>query len=561
MLKKIYYFALNTLLVASYAKEYLYFKYSSLNIEKTQKKILLRILRKNRNTIYGKKYKFSSIDNIKDFQRKVPVINYDSYKKYIKQIKAGKKNVLTKDRVILLEPTSGSTAPSKFIPYTKGLKKEFQKGIGPWIFDIYTKRKRLLIGDSYWSITPIIKNKHTLKSKIPIGFEEDTEYFGTFQKFLINKTLAVPKEVNNISDIDSFRYVTLLFLLKDKNLRFVSIWNPTYTTFLLENLNHWLGNLIKDIDAGVINDSAKIDPGLRNNLLKKLGKNEKRARELRDILRKWKSAKHNVQKLYKDIWPNLALISCWTSSNSVTYVNEIKKCFPNAEVQGKGLIATEGFVSFPIFNLKFPILSINSHFFEFIDIKTKEIKLSHQLTINRKYSVVVTTSGGFYRYNLGDLIQVLGHFGKAPLIRFVGKENNVSDLFGEKLNHEHITHIFKKLFKRFSVNPNFFMLAPCTYSNKVSYVIFLQCSNGTKKKKLIQFKEDFEKELRKNYHYDYCIKLGQLGRLRLFKIYAKGAENYMRALHKRGQKIGDIKHSVLGKNINWLNIFQGKFVS
>ena len=198
MLKKLYYFVLNSLLIASYIKYELIFRYSLSNVERVQRKLLLRIINKNKETKFGINHQFSSISEIRDFQRNVSITNYDDYQNYIRLICDANQNVLTKEDVKLLEPTSGSTAPSKLIPYTESLKKEFQKGIGPWIFDIYTKKYKILTGNSYWSITPLNNKTMLKKSKIPIGFDDDTSYFGFLQKFLITATLAVPNEVKNL---------------------------------------------------------------------------------------------------------------------------------------------------------------------------------------------------------------------------------------------------------------------------------------------------------------------------------------------------------------------------
>lgn len=48
--------------------------------------------------------------------------------------------------------------------------------------------------------------------------------------------------------------------------------------------------------------------------------------------------------------------------------------------------------------------------------------------------MILTTSGGFYRYDLKDLIQVTDFYREVPVIRFLGKADKVSDRFGEKLN-------------------------------------------------------------------------------------------------------------------------------
>ena len=221
MLNKWYYFLLNSLLTTSYIKHEIIFRYSLKNTEKVQRRLLLRIINNNRKTKFGIKHKFSSLREISDFQKKIPITTYDNYHNYMRLICDAKPNILTEENIRLLEPTSGSTSPSKLIPYTETLRNEFQKGIGPWMFDIYSKRSKLLAGNSYWSITPLNHKFFLKKSKIPIGFDCDTSYFGFFQKFLINATLAVPNVVKNIKDMDSFRYVTLLFLLKNKYISFI----------------------------------------------------------------------------------------------------------------------------------------------------------------------------------------------------------------------------------------------------------------------------------------------------------------------------------------------------
>ena len=55
--------------------------------------------------------------------------------------------------------------------------------------------------------------------------------------------------------------------------------------------------------------------------------------------------------------------------------------------------------------------------------------LAHELELNKQYEVVLTTSGGLYRYKLRDIIEVMGFDEGVPLFRFVGKAGYISDLF------------------------------------------------------------------------------------------------------------------------------------
>ena len=101
-------------------------------IYEAQKKLLKEILSRNRDTMYGKKYNFNGIKDINDFQKNVPVTSYEDYIPYIEKIKMGKENILTRDKVRMFELTSGSSSPSKLIPYTDSLKKEFQNCAVCW---------------------------------------------------------------------------------------------------------------------------------------------------------------------------------------------------------------------------------------------------------------------------------------------------------------------------------------------------------------------------------------------------------------------------------------------
>ena len=61
-----------------------------------------------------------------------------------------------------------------------------------------------------------------------------------------------------------------------------------------------------------------------------------------------------------------------------------------------------------------------------------------KLRKGNEYEVVVTTSGGLWRYRLGDRVLVDGFVQKTPSLRFLGRPGNVSDLFGEKASRRNL---------------------------------------------------------------------------------------------------------------------------
>jgi GH3 auxin-responsive promoter len=205
-------------------------------------------------------------------------------------------------------------------------------------------------------------------------------------------------------------------------------------------------------------------------------------------------------------------------------------------------------VSVPIVGVEGSVLSINSHFFEFVD-DAGEVRLAHQVEKGKSYSVVVTTGGGFYRYQLHDVVEVIGHWGQIPCIRFVGKVDSISDWFGEKLEEHFVARVLEKIFAEHKISPVFAMLAPDDSAN-FRYCLYLECDHYND-----QLAEDLDNALRKNFHYDYCRKLGQLAPVQVVSV-SHGVEKYVRACQARGQKLGNIKPSMLQKHLGWGKWFE-----
>ena len=215
------------------------------------------------------------------------------------------------------------------------------------------------------------------------------------------------------------------------------------------------------------------------------------------------------------------------------------------------MLATEAFVSFPIAGQEGAALSVNSHFFEFIDSQG-ELLLAHQLERGQFYRVVVTTGGGFYRYQLHDVVEVVGFWKQLPLLRFAGKSDHISDWFGEKLEERFVSAVLKKVFLAHQIEPAFAMLVPDNHPIGFRYVLFLESRSHTDHLLLAR---EIDAELRANFHYEYCRKLGQLGEVEIVPV-SGGVEIYLRACEKRGQKLGNVKPAVLQATAGWRTDFE-----
>ena len=478
----------NSLWLAGCLPELARFRRAITRVREEQEVVLRRLLRANADTEFGRDHRFASIRSVREFQERVPLRKYEDFEPWIDRIAEGSQSVLTREAVHVLEPTSGSSGASKLIPYTPSLQREFQRGIRPWIAYLFLHHPDLMSGQAYWSVSPATMKNRRSVGGIPIGFDDDASYVGAWQRRLVDAVMAVPSSLRHLSNIDEFRDRTLQALRRSKNLRLISVWNPTF-----------LSQLIPDVNTA-------------------------------------------------DLWPNLKVISCWTDANAAGPAASLRKLFPHAEIQPKGLISTEAFISFPLTGHEGAALAVRSHFLEFIPVDDSSPRLAHELEEGQRYSVVVTTGGGLYRYQTDDVVKVVGRVQACPLIRFVGRKSLVSDWFGEKLNEAHVGEVLRATFAAFGITPSFAMLA----FDETSYVLYIDSEEPD----LAPVVSRIETELRRNFHYDYGRFLGQLGPLRLFRA-PRAAETYLAAAIAAGQRAGDVKPVALDRAGGWSERFRG----
>jgi hypothetical protein len=350
--------------------------------------------------------------------RDLPIVTYDDIENDINRVCDGEANVLTSEPVLMVEKTSGSTSAAKLIPYTATLQRQFLRALAPWMTDLYTSYPDLTSGRAFWSVSPLAHARERTRGGLPIGFDDDRDYFNDDA---LDEILALPRGVTDPRAAAN-----------DPSIVFASIWNPTYLLAL--------GDLQ---------------------------------------------------------WPNLKMISCWTHAGAALAMPRLRAMYPNVMIQSKGLLATEGVVSIPIGD-KHP-LAITSHFFEFID--DDGVHLAHELREGREYRVVITTGGGLYRCDLGDVVLVNGFCGATPSIEFVGRAGDVVDLCGEKLSEPFV----RRAFEACGVDATVAFLAP----RDDHYALFIDGEANV---------EALDAALRENPHYDYCRRAGQLGAIDVVPI-------------------------------------------
>lgn len=503
----------------------------------SQLALLREHLRQNAATDYGRRHQFSSITSYGEFRQRVPIVRYDELAPWVERIRCGQPNVLTRDRVTHLVPTSGSTSARKLIPFTSGLQRQFNRAIAPWICDLYGKAPSLAFGSAYWSITPVAQPVSAGESMVPIGFDDDMSYLGGLRKRLLSAVTAVPSAVRRLQDIETFRYMTLLCLLRRRDLALISVWHPSFLTLLMDALpRHWSA-LLADVQSGGCN--ARLPAELA------------RAFRARPMPRRAVELREADPQRPQTLWPRLETISCWGDAHAEMLLDEIRSRFPRSCVQAKGLLATEAFVTIP-FAGQCP-LAIRSHFFEFIDDRQR-VRLADELEPGGEYGVIVTTAGGLARYCLGDRVRVAGFVHATPSLKFLGREEGVSDRFGEKLSEAFAAWAIRELLAGCRATGQFAMLAPDRSAEGLRYTLFIEGRVGP------DASTRLDDLLRRNPHYDYCRSLGQLNAASVFQIEGDGFETYAACQVAAGRKLGDIKPAALSPSTGWPQRFKGCYL-
>ncbi|MCW8932345.1 MAG: GH3 auxin-responsive promoter family protein [Gammaproteobacteria bacterium] len=476
---------------------------SKSDLQIVQEQWLLHCLHKNKKSRFGKRYNFSDIRCIKDYQQQVPLNHYNDLKPWIDALSQGENSILFDEPVIAFEVTSGSTHARKLIPYSESSLLDFQKAILPWL-KLISEQYKLQSGFAYWALSPATRKQEFTDSGIAIGLP-DERYLGENISSFFTLQTAVPHWVGNIEEVHKWQLYTLYWLICKKELAFVSVWSPTFFIVLIEAIDRHYSNL----------SALLLKGGQYNQHCLPADK------EAYQRLLQYRNSKDS-----KILWPKLKLVSCWADASSKSYYAQLKKIFYYAAFQAKGLLLTEGVVTIPDKDGQ-TVLAGQSVFFEFL-INDK-IVLAHELTINSCYDVIITTSGGLYRYCTQDRVVCEGHRDGWPILRFIGRNGIQSDLVGEKLTEEFVTSCL-------SVIEDFSLLLPCR-GKKPYYCLLLEKNVYTDYSDIAEI---LDQQLSKNSQYAYARKMGQLGKITVHTM-EQPLDKYLQVMINDGMRMGDIK--------------------
>lgn len=419
-----------------------------------QESVLKNIVTHMQGTVFAKTHHFNNIKGINDFQSQVPIRDYQGFLPWLDaEVKQGQGNFSSSPLLNWLK-TSGSTGDSKKIPYTTYWMQHFRvPGLcvlwanylneapdllaHPYAtLDTQTVRENyqdFLNGVPYTGITNRNVNSHP-DSWSPPWFE--APWF----------TADVP------SSYDERMYYRLRYLVGE-DLRTIFAINPSTLVALEYHFKQNITRLVKEIAEGTVNEKFCLEP------------NPALAKKIKVI-----AASPNFH--FKLLWPNLSLLSCWTSASAKLYQKQIEALFPNTKLLPFMTCGTEGIVTLPIDNhfITGP-LAINQGFFEFlpadVDLeaiikKGKPVKalLFNELELDKEYHLIMTQGSGMCRYAVGDIFKVTDFYKGVPRIEFSQRQGTYHSFTGEKITEKQLLAVMEDVIQTFKLDGSLFMFCP-----------------------------------------------------------------------------------------------------
>src|SRR5438552_398248 len=379
------------------------------DIAAVQRKLLLdAIITPNVDTEYGRKCRFAAVTDLQAFRELVPLVNYEQVRPAVERIARGEQGVLTTEPPLAFFKTSGSLAAPKLVPVTASLVRDKARAFGVFWHLIYQAHPRLRHGK--WIATFGDAGRSDRSAGGLEILSESTFWNKRAQGLQSWAGWPLPAVLRTIENPE-LRYFAVARLAMAGPQHGIMCLNPSTLLLLCRTIERHLPLLIRAIADGELGFPHDVAPELVEVLRPHLAPNRDRARELeRDV-----AGRAGLE--LKRAWKELELVVCWHSELVTPYLHQLEHYL--ADICRRDYItqASECVMAIPTTDRSSGgALAYTSHFFEFIPERAIEssipdTRFAWELETGQIYELVVSTSGGLYRYRIGDCVRVNGFSG------------------------------------------------------------------------------------------------------------------------------------------------------
>lgn len=347
-----------------------------------QNELLLNLVRSGQETVYGKLYGFSSIQNYAAFAAQVPLTNYEDMEPYFQRTRLGEQFVFWNSPIKYFAKSSGTTnAKSKFIPVSiETLEDNHYKG-GKDMLCLYLNNN---------PESQLFTGKSLRLGGSKQLYEDNNTYFGDLSAILI----------------DNLPFWAEFSSTPSNKVSLMSEWESKMKAIIEETKNENVTSF-----AGVPSWMLV----LMNKVIAETGKGS-----------------------LLEVWPNLELYMHGGVSFD-PYREQYKKLIPKNDFKYYEIYnASEGFFALQDVNYSNEMLLMLDYgiFYEFIPMDTfgtlaQRIIPLQDVQLNKNYALVITTNSGLWRYMVGDTVRFTS---VSPYrIKVTGRTKHHINVFGEEL--------------------------------------------------------------------------------------------------------------------------------
>ena len=510
---------------------------------RVQQQVLLDKLRRYAESDFGGQHRFSEIRSVEDFRRNLPISKYEDYLPFIERVKNGDLQAMfgRDTEVLMFAMTSGTTGRAKYIPITNQFFQEYRRGWQIWGIQTYRDHLDLLSKKSL-QLSSQWRQSFTAGG-IPCGnisglAAETTPRIG-------RGLFMLPPDLLRIKDTEAKLYATLRLALMTPNVGIAMTANPSTLIELARRMDRHRDHLVRDLFDGSLSTEFDVPGEIRESLKRLTGRSRiARARELEQQI-------EASDRLYpREAWPGLSLLAVWTGGSVGVYLPQLRDYFGDLPVRDHGLSASEGRMTVPLYDgTSGGLLDYQHHFFEFIPEDqygqpNPDVLLCHELEPDKAYYILLTTSSGLYRYDIGDVVRCQHMQGQAPVLEFVNKGAHYSSVTGEKLSEMQVISAVKDSMHEMFLPVGEFTLAPKMNGDYPGYQLLIELDLPADK--LTQLADLVEQRLvQANYEYGDKRSSGRLTPVQIRTLPPGTWQNFRRGRIRSRGSFEQYKHPFL----------------
>ena len=447
-----------------------------------QTKVFKELIQKGLKTKFGKDHGFQKVTDTESFRASVPVRDYEELRPYIDQVLEGEADVLWPGRPLYYAKSSGTTSGAKYIPITGDSMPQH----------IRAAREALLNYIHQTGSTKAINGRHIFLQGSPVLEDKNGVALGRLSGIVAHYVPA--------------------YLQKNR-------------------MPSWETNCIEDWETKV---DAIVDETLKENMTIIGGIPSWVQMYFERLIQK-------TGKAVGELFPNFSLF-VYGGVNFEPYRGIFKKLIGRTPDSIEFYPASEGFFAYQDSQSDKGLLLLLNHgvFYEFIVAssffeKEQEFHSLEEVQVGVNYVMIISTTAGLWRYNIGDTIQFTSLDPFKVIVS--GRIKHFISAFGEHVIVSEVEQALQKAvegeendvtIREFTVAPQIKPKSGLPYHEW--FIEFDQEPSNIE-----AFALHIDKLMQhKNIYYDDLIKGNILRPLVIQKVKRDGFQSYMKSIGKLG---------------------------